>query len=128
MTFPPPLAPTPNSAGCCLSGDGVPDAYWAGGGLQGTEITSWLWVEFLAILVPSVDKSKLDSLLHSLVITVATYFVQFYYFSSALAPQDSTLPTPAVSDHNNTSYSTSTATRPLLVGYSSGTFPSGTLS
>ena len=26
--------------------------------------------------------------------------VQFYYFSSALAPQDSTLPTPAVSEHN----------------------------
>lgn len=42
--FPPPLAPTPNSAGCCLSGDGVPDAYWAGSGLQGTEITSCMVV------------------------------------------------------------------------------------
>ena len=42
--LPPPLAPTPNSAGCCLSGDGVPDAYWAGSGLQGTEITSCMVV------------------------------------------------------------------------------------
>ena len=46
--------------------------------------------------------------------------VQFYYFSSALAPQDSTLPTPAVSEHNSTSYSVHTA-RPSLAGYSSPT-------